>query len=317
VQVDDAGVLDQRLCLPAERARQVRADLHRAQVRFPVHDVEPGRAAEQREKVARVVGVHREVPGAGVQPGEDGRHRVRRPLADGGVAREPGGASREAGERGEPHCVDSLLRVEQRVQRQLVEDDQHHWNPRPLVRRVGRGRSGEGQLGRVRVEEEEREEEHGRRCERRDDHPGSPEPRVDGSRCCSRCRREDDEQPPGRAEGADRLQDEETDERRDEDVVHDRPSPPGHHGFDREQHSRGDEHEREREEDDVPARRAARAEELGVLAEQVEQRLGERERGEHEQVQPRDAQAHYEARSRRRPSRRLRSLLSSVELTLN
>jgi hypothetical protein len=55
--------------------------------------------------------------------------------------------------------------------------------------------------------------------------------------------------------------------------------------FDSEQQRRRDEHEHQREDDRVPPGRTACREELAVLAEQVEERLRDRERPEHEQVQ--------------------------------
>ena len=48
-------------------------------------------------------------------------------------------------------------------------------------------------------------------------------------------------------------------------------------GLDREEDERGDERHHEGEDDDVGGRRPAHGEELGVLAEELEQRLRERE----------------------------------------
>ena len=170
------------LASPPNEPCEIWAELHRAQMGFLVHDVEPGGAAEQREEVARVVGVDRELAIAGIEPGEDRRHGVGRPFADGGVAGEPGRAGCEAGERGEAHCVDSVLGVEQRVQRKLVEDDQHHRGARPFPGGGGgRRRSGERQLRDIRAEEEEREEEQRHRRQHREHQPGRVEARVDGA----------------------------------------------------------------------------------------------------------------------------------------
>ena len=66
------------------------------------------------------------------------------------------------------------------------------------------------------------------------------------------------------------------------------------------QDCRWHEQQHDREEDDVPAGRSSRSEELTVLAEQVEQRLRNREGPEDEQVKGGDAQPHGQARGRAR-----------------
>lgn len=92
-----------------------------------------------------------------------------------------------------------------------------------------------------------------------------------------------------------RLEDDDRDERSDERRVHDRTGPlvrPRHERLDGEQHRRRHENDREREEHDVPARRVTRREELGVAAEQVEERLCEGERAQRaEMKRPKKAQS--------------------------
>jgi hypothetical protein len=58
--------------------------------------------------------------------------------------------------------------------------------------------------------------------------------------------------------------------------------------LDEDHHGRDEQQEREREDQDVPARVAPRDEELGRVGQHVEQRLGEREAPEHRQVNPGD-----------------------------
>jgi hypothetical protein len=64
----------------------------------------------------------------------------------------------------------------------------------------------------------------------------------------------------------------------------------GDESFDGEEHRRWNERQREPEDDRVPASRAAGRKELAVLAEQVEERLCDRERAQDEQMQPREWQ---------------------------
>ena len=73
------------------------------------------------------------------------------------------------------------------------------------------------------------------------------------------------------------------------------------HDLDSEQQQRRQERDGEREEDDVAGRRAAHREELRVLAEDVEERLREREPRDGEQLSPANSRP-AELRPRRRPS---------------
>jgi len=82
--------------------------------------------------------------------------------------------------------------------------------------------------------------------------------------------------------------------------VHSRPRWLRNQRFEPGQERRRHEQQHEREQDDIPAGRAARGEELAVLPEQVEQRLGHREGPEDEQVQRCGAQAQGQPRGRAR-----------------
>jgi hypothetical protein len=76
--------------------------------------------------------------------------------------------------------------------------------------------------------------------------------------------------------------------------VNDRTGPvvrPRRERLDGYQHRGRKQHDCEREENDVPARRVTRCEELGVASEQVEDRLREGERAQRREVQrPNEAQ---------------------------
>ena len=171
VQVDDARVLGQRGRAVTERALEVRAERGRAEVRLLVDHVELRGAAEEREQVLPVVGVDRELAGLREAAGEDRRDRVRRAFADGRRVLEPGRAAREPGEVREAGRVDAPVRVEQRVDGQLVERDQHDRRARPLAGGLRRLR-GEREPRDVRVEQEQREEEQRRGREHRQREPG-------------------------------------------------------------------------------------------------------------------------------------------------
>src|SRR6185312_15925286 len=98
VQVDNPGVLGQRGGAVTERARQVRAERGRAEMRLLVDDVQLRGAAEEGEQVLPVVGVDRELAASREASGEDRRDRVGGSLADGSRMLEPGRAVREPGE---------------------------------------------------------------------------------------------------------------------------------------------------------------------------------------------------------------------------
>ena len=91
------------------------------------------------------------------------------------------------------------------------------------------------------------------------------------------------------------LKDDDRDERSDERRVHDGTGPvvrPRHERLEGQQDRRRHENDREREKNDVPARRVTRREELGVAAEQVEERLRERKRAQRAEMErPEEAQS--------------------------
>jgi hypothetical protein len=254
-------------------------------VRLLVDDMELRRTAEEREQVLPVIGVDRELAGLGEPAGEDRRDRVRRAFAHSRGVLEPGRTAGEAGEVREADRVDAPLRVEQRVDRQLVERDQHDGRARPLACSLRRVR-GAREPRDVRVEQEQREEEQRRGCEHRQREPGRASVQVELGR--RRADRDGDghEQPAGGARAADRLQHEQRHEAGDEDRVNGPAQAPAEQRLQPEQDRGRDEEEHEPEHDRVPAGRAAGREELAVLAEQVEERLRDRERPEDEEVQP-------------------------------
>ena len=216
VQVDDAGVLGERGGAVTERALEVGAERGRAKVRLLVGDMELRRAAEEREQVLAVVGVDRELAGLREAAGEDRRDCVRRPFADGRRVLEPGRAPGEPGEVREPRRVDLPVGVEQRVDRQLVERDQHDWRAWPLarsLRRLGREREPRD----VRVEQEQGEKEQRRGGEHGQREPGRARSQVELGRGGADRDGGGHEQPAGSARAADRLQHEQRRGRRDED----------------------------------------------------------------------------------------------------
>ena len=284
VQVDDARVLGQRGRAVTERALEVRAERGRTEVRLLVGDVELRGTAEEREQVLPVVGVDRELAGLREAAGEDRRDRVRRPFADRGCVLEPGRAACEPSEVREANRVDAAVRVEQRVDRQLVERDQHDGRVGPLACCL-RGLRGEREPRDVRIEQEQREEEERRGGEHGQREPGRACAQVELGRAGAERDGDGHEQPAGSARAADRLQHEQRHQAGDEDGVHDPAQAPAEQILQPEQDRRRHEQEHEREHDRVPAGRAAGGEELAVLAEQVEERLRDRERPEHEQVQ--------------------------------
>ena len=149
------------------------------------------------------------------------------------------------------------------------------------LRRLG----GEREPRDVRVEQEQREKEQRRRGEHRQREPGRAGAQVELGRGGADRDGGGHEQPAGSARAADRLQHEQRHEAGDEDGVHGPAQVPAEQTLEPEQDRGRHEQEHEREHDRVPAGRAAGGEELAVLAEQVEERLRDRERPEHEQVQ--------------------------------
>ncbi len=208
---------------------------------------------------------------------DDRRRRVRRRVA------EPGRAAREPREVGEAALVDHALLVEQRDDRELVEEDEHDRRVRLDGREahVHVGREDEPRHGRVEEEEPEEDERRGgedgqERARRR--HAREQEGGADAGQ-----RRErDQDHRPVHARALERLDGDDGGEEAEEDEVEDlgrAPAGEADDELDREHDERRHEGHGERERDDVERRRAAHREELRVLAEDVEERLREREAG--------------------------------------
>ena len=139
----------------------------------------------------------------------------------------------------------------------------------------------EHELGRVRAEEEQREED--KRCGSQDGQERADRPRLPvEQRAESSGRGRDDERAHSREARVVRehVQGDHCDQAgHEDDVEHIRRGAVEHpheqlHGEQRERRHKG---HGQREEDDLRARRAPDGEELGVLSEDVEQRLRERE----------------------------------------
>src|SRR5207244_206120 len=186
--------------------------------------------------------------------------------------------------RGKPSGVDLAALVEQRHDRELVEDDHHNRGGGS----DGRGglrllAAGEDEVGYGRVEEEEGGEEGRRGRERRQEGAADSNARVDACGGNPDERGGEDQERGRPAEPLQGLERNERRQPRDEEKVDGRARPPACDAgkrLDEEERGRRADGEGEREEDDVPARRIVRDEELGVSAEQVEEGLRERERGQ-------------------------------------
>ena len=220
VQVDDAGVLGERLRAVAERALEPRAERRRAEVRLVVDDVEGGGAAEEREQVLPVVGVDRELAGLREAAGQDRRDRVRRALADRasrartrssraasrakfgkrtGSMRPCASSSELSGSSSNAISTTGARGRSPAACAVCVESDSRETSE--LKRKRARKSSGAGA-------------EHGQR-------PASPQARAGRARPRRRpsASRERDQQPAGSTRAADRLEHEQRHERRDEDRV--------------------------------------------------------------------------------------------------
>ena len=202
---------------------------------------------------------------------------------------EPGRAVGELREAGVALPVELPVLVDQRVDRQLVEQDDHDRRLGDAADRPGARLVGEREL-RDRAAEEEQGEEHERR--RREDvqerahRLGSqPEERGGGA---DRHRQHDQDDVRRVDRLLQSLGGDQRHEARDQDDVGGAPrtaAGQAHEQLDPEQQQRRQHHEQDGEGDDVEARRAAGGEELGVVLQQVEERLGDREAPQHGQVQ--------------------------------
>ena len=196
-------------------------------------------------------------------------------------AAEPGRVARERREVREARRVHALCPVHERDRRELVEDDQHDGCLRTDGDRRRLRRFREDELRHRRVEEEEGEEDDRRRDENREE-------RLHRLYACvERCdaeageRRGDERAEPRKGVGLrECVEHDHRDEARDEDEVQQpcgcgADEPDQHLGA--EQHGRRQHRERDREQDDLSGGGVTDREEGRILAEDVEERLRERE----------------------------------------
>ena len=288
VQVDDSRVRVERRETRPDARRLAVADLRGAQPRLRLRDLHPVAVREQREEVVRVVlrdgyrAGDRRIAGQDHRDG-DGRGRRKR-----GRVAEPRRRPRESREVREALRIDVPVRLEQVVDRELVEeqvDDRRRGRDRRSAR-VDRLRKHE--LLDLRIEEKGDEEDQRRAGEDRQKRPHEGHtPGRDGERDADRNRAGDQEERAVDVAPLERLHAEDRGEKAEEHVVeHDGIASRDEldDDLDREQQERRHERDGEREEDDVAGRRAAHGEELGVLAEDVEERLRERKARDGEQL---------------------------------
>ena len=279
-------------------ARVARAELRRADPRQPLARAQLVAVPEEREDVLRMVGEHRERVLDRETAREDRGHRVLRERMDGRRLAIERRRPRKAREVRVSLRVDSPATVEEGVRAELVEDEED--DRRARLHRGGGG--GERLLRRQelrhrRVEEEERGDDERRRREHREDGPDGRHEEVGGARSEPEQDRDDDDGRAATEPGVQGGEGEEPGEASDDREVDRQPDErAARHGerLDGEQERRRNEHGAQGERDQVGARRAAEREELGVPPEEVEERLGERERRQDDDV---DGRQHEEPRS--------------------
>ena len=265
------------------------ADVARAELRLRLDDVHPVALAEQREKVVGVVLVDGERAFLRVPPGQKRRHGNRRRARDGGHVAEPERALRQTREVGKTAGVDVAVRVLERDRRELVEEQEDD-RCRVADRRGGGAGLGVREDERVyrRPEQEDREEDGRRRGEDRQEPARGPHaPDGECEADPDRDRAHDQRRRPAEAGPLQRLDAEDRAEGGQEDQVQDESrlaTDELDEYLDGEQDESRDEDDDEPEQEDVAGRGAVRGEELGVLAEDVEERLREGEAGDGEQL---------------------------------
>jgi hypothetical protein len=285
---DDLDVGLQRL-QPVRRPRpDVCAQPLRAHVGDRLDHGHPMAALEQREQAPRMVPRGRQLSRLRLLARELRGDRLGGEVVHGRRVAVPGGRAREPREVREQVLVDRPARTEKRRQRQLVEDDVDDRRRRAGCRRRALSVAWEKQTAHRRDDEEEHEHDERRRREHRQERLHAARPRI--QRRGTGAQRERDGHRGGRAvdDVAHRRQQQRRDDQRDE-YEHrppagggrDPPQPPDHRGPDQRRQQRV----AEREQQDVPRRAAARDEELRVAAEEIEQRLRERERPQAAEVQ--------------------------------
>jgi hypothetical protein len=301
-QRDDAEIVGERPhAILRAAAVAGPADALRAERGGGLLHVQVVAAPQQREQVARVVRSDRQRPAVRLGSREHGRDGALGGVVDPRGVRVPRRPARERGEARIAPCVDAAVGPDERGARQLVEDHHHH---RCAVAAAG-GRGGhvvlrEHQLGHGREEQEARQEQQRGGGQHRDEGPHRRDPRVEGGqRDGSRDRegqRRRGPQPGGHV--LERLCRDRRHENSDECEVDAAPHSrqPSERELDGREQRRREQREPEGEQQDVAAGVAASDEELGCVAEHVEERLRDGERPEHGQVRP----GHSEGPARRR-----------------
>ena len=216
-----------------------------------------------------------------------------RPCAAGGVVdrvrvREPGAAPGQLGEAGEALRVDLALGVHDRDAGELVEPEEHDRRVRSALDVLGLGVTRGDDVRHGRHEQEQDQQEQGRRREHAQEGAHGLGARVAEGQQGPDAQRQH-QQHQRAAEGVlEELDHTQGGQQRHEHQVHHLTCGLGHQTdqeLDQDADQRRAHHHEKGEHDDVARAGAARGEELGVLAQDVEQRLAQRERGQHRQVQ--------------------------------
>ena len=224
MEVDHARVGVQRAEPPRKRVARLVAQLRRAEMRLRLDDVELA-SSEQREEVAWVVVVDRQLVRTRQPPGEERRDAVQGSFRDDALVRKPRRVALELGEVREANRIDDPSPVEQRVGRELVEDDDDGRRIRPDVGGVGARRARERQPRGVRAEQKQRQKEQRRRSEHRQDEPRGGEPQVERGGGEAHGPGQHGQEPAGLTSAPNRLEDKEPDERRRQESTDRRRDP--------------------------------------------------------------------------------------------
>ena len=275
--VHDRGVLER---LAERLARRRRAHFRGTQVGDRLVATDRDLGTEQCEQVARVIGVRRQVVGVGDRPVEQCRHRAVGEVVLARRVAVPRADRRQLGEAGVALVVQRAVAAHDRGRRQLVE---HHEHDRPSrsghvdVADVDRG--GAGDELRRRAEEQERGEEEdvgdGQVGHEEADALRAHDEHDDAGADEQRQHEHDDElvDTERPQEGQAERGRQEADDGEEDDLPE--PAVDGRRQRrDADAEGRRDDGDRHREEDDLRRAVVAGDEELGVVPEQVEQRLG-------------------------------------------
>ena len=270
------------------------AQVARADRRGLLVDVQPVRLGEEREDAVRVVRRDRLLVLRREVAVHDRRLRALGGVVDRVGVAEPGGVRRQLGEARVALRVELVVLVHERVRRQLVEQHHHDRRARHAAHRQRLRLAREGELGDLAAEQEQQQEherdrrqdvqEGAHRLGARPQRPPTAAPIATDRTISTVSEASIDFFSACAAISA-------TSAPRSTDVRHLarlRPDQPDQQ-LDRQQDRRRQHHQQDREADDVEARGAAGGEELGVVLQQVEQRLRDREGPEDGQVQIRPA----------------------------